>query len=45
MAEEPEDEGELARIREIEIEQARRRVEATSKRYHEAEAELEELLR
>ena len=45
MKEEPEDEAELARVREIKIDQARKRVEATTRRLHESQAELEELLR
>ena len=43
--EDPPDEAELAKIREIEIHQAQKRVELTSKRYHEAQTELEGLLR
>lgn len=42
--EDPPDPKELARIREIEIEQARKTVEYTAKRAREAQAELEKLL-
>jgi len=45
MREEPEDSEALARVREIEIDQARKRVDFRSKAYHDAQAELEVLLR
>lgn len=44
MKEEPEDETELARVREIEVEQARKRVDFRTKALAEATAELERLL-
>ena len=44
MREEPEDEAALAKIREIEIEQARKRVDFRSRALGEATAELEALL-
>ena len=43
--EDPPNEAEIAKIREIEIHQARKRVELTAERYDEARTELEELLR
>lgn len=43
--EDPPDPAEAARIREIEIHQARKRVELRAKAYHESQAELEMLLR
>ena len=42
--EDPPDPAELAKIRELEIAQARKRVELAAKRYGETQAELEELL-
>lgn len=44
MKEEPEDQAELARVREIEIKQAHRKAAATADRAREAQAELDRLL-
>lgn len=44
MKEEPESPSELMRVRQLEIEEARRRVEIRSKAYHQAMAELERLV-